>query len=147
MASTNKKILYAILTIVIIAGGASLFLGKKGVILPSSPAEQTSAQTKSEIKVTLNAEDKTYTASIVKDGSVYDVMTALTLSSVNPFIFKAKEYPGMGYLIEEINDIKGANGKYWTLYVNGKYATVGVSQYKLNNGDVIDWKYENLPPQ
>jgi len=74
-------------------------------------------------------------------------MTVLASSSATPFVFKAKEYPGMGYLVEEINGIKGAGGKYWTLYVNGKYATVGVSQYKPNDGDVIDWRYESLPPQ
>ena len=147
MANTSKKIFYVILTVIIVTGGVWLLFGQRGAILPSSSAEQVSTQTESKIKVTLIAGDKTYTASIPKDGSVYYVMTTLASSTTAHFTFKAKEYPGMGYLIEEINGVKGANGKYWTFYVNGKSSDVGVSQYKLKNGDVIDWRYGGLSSQ
>ena len=64
------------------------------------------------------------------------------LSLNGNFSFKAKNYSGLGYFVEEINGIKNADGFYWTLYINNKYSTVGVSQYKLMSGDSVWWKYE-----
>ena len=72
-------------------------------------------------------------------------MNNLTSSSQKPFIFKAKEYPGMGMFVEEINGIQNnpKNNQHWIYYINGQSAKVGVSQYFIQKGDKIDWKYEN----
>lgn len=109
------------------------------------------SDTSNKIKVTFIAGIFSSDFSVLKGGSAYDVMLALSASSlpvpseqtgIKPFLFKAKEYPGIGYFIEEINGIKNEGGKYWTLYVNGKYSTVGASDYKLLDGDKIEWRYE-----
>jgi hypothetical protein len=71
--------------------------------------------------------------------SVYDFMK--DLQKKGELGFKEKDYPGMGKFIEEINGIKNGE-KNWIYYVNGKKATVGVSNYKLNEGDIVSWKYE-----
>ena len=76
---------------------------------------------------------------IIEGENIYNFMTKLKKEGkVN---FKDKTYSGMGKLIEEINGIKNGD-KYWIYYVNGKKANIGVSNYKINKGDIISWKYE-----
>jgi hypothetical protein len=56
--------------------------------------------------------------------------------------FKEKNYSGMGEFIEEINNQKNNGEKNWIYYVNDKKANIGISNYKINPGDVVSWKYE-----
>ncbi|MCX6796034.1 MAG: DUF4430 domain-containing protein, partial [Candidatus Falkowbacteria bacterium] len=37
-----------------------------------------------------------------------------------------------------------ANNKYWMYKVNGVLANVGASNYQLNEGDVVEWDYEEV---
>ena len=60
----------------------------------------------------------------------------------NSFSFKYKEHTGLGVFITEINNQIGGRGGYWIYSVNGVEANVGVSNYKIKNGDIISWKYE-----
>ncbi|MEI6280821.1 MAG: DUF4430 domain-containing protein [bacterium] len=81
-----------------------------------------------------------YENSFPSQTTVYDFMSQL--QSDGKITFKDKTYTGIGKLIEEINGIKGGGGKFWIYYVNGKKAEIGVSNYKINNGDIVSWKYE-----
>ena len=81
-----------------------------------------------------------YESQIAEPMSVYDFMTQL--QNEGKITFKDTAYVGLGKFIEEINGIKGAGGRNWIYYVNGKKAEVGVSNYKINPGDVVSWKYE-----
>jgi len=96
------------------------------------------------IKVTLEVLDKKYDIEVKDNANVFEVMQELQKESppLNTFNFKYKEHIGLGVFIEEINGIKGGDGSYWMYYVNGISANVGVSNYKINNGDIISWKYE-----
>ena len=91
--------------------------------------------------VTLNVLDQSYQIEIKKGDSVYDAMQTLN-NLIDSFSFEAKEYPGLGIFINEINGIKGKSGAYWIYYVNEEEAFVGVSQYILKDGDSILWKQE-----
>ena len=104
-----------------------------------------------EIKDIQNKQESIHIASIdiegsilggeVKDGeSVYDFMDRLR--SEGKVSFKEKNYSGIGKFIEEINGVRGENGKYWIYYVNGKKMSLGVSSVKIKTGDVVSWKYE-----
>jgi len=81
-----------------------------------------------------------YESEISGQMSVYDFMTQLR--NEEKITFKEKNYPGMGKFIEEINGIKGNGEKYWIYYVNDKKAEIGVSNYQINIGDIVSWKYE-----
>ncbi|MDO8663685.1 MAG: DUF4430 domain-containing protein [Candidatus Wildermuthbacteria bacterium] len=80
-------------------------------------------------------------ARVPEGGSVYDAMDIL--SKTASFTFSATRYAGIGYFIDSINGVKNADGNYWTLYVNGKYSTVGASAYALQGNDRIEWKYSD----
>ena len=53
-----------------------------------------------------------------------------------------KNHPGLGFFVTEIGSLHSGNGKNLLYYINGKEATVGVSSYKLKDGDIIEWKLE-----
>lgn len=60
---------------------------------------------------------------------------------------ETKTYAGLGSIIESINDFKsGTGGKYWQYWVNGKYSQVGVSAYKIQPDDLIEWRFTNDNP-
>jgi hypothetical protein len=83
----------------------------------------------------INLED-----SIAEPISVYDFMSQL--QDEGKISFTEKNYTGMGKFIDSINGLKGSGAKNWIYYVNGMEAEVGVSNYKINKGDILSWKYE-----
>ncbi len=103
------------------------------------PADKIAAN--NFIGVTLASGENKYDISVEKGATVYDAMTKL--ASNTSFSFGAKYYSGLGYFIDSINGIKNGNGNYWAFYINGKYATVGVSSYQLSGGDNIKWRYSD----
>jgi hypothetical protein len=98
---------------------------------------------KNPITLTINGEQ--YQLEFKEKQTVYQFMQALSADSRKPFIFATKEYPGMGMFVESINDIKNEpqNNKYWIYYINNQPAKIGISNYLIQKGDKIEWKYEN----
>ncbi len=88
-------------------------------------------------------QDEEYNIEIPEGSTGYDLMQSASTQS--NFTFSAKNFPGLGYFIEEINGQKNDHmkGIYWIYYINGEKAKVGISNYLLTNGDIIEWKYEN----
>lgn len=108
--------------------------------------ETTSTESKIKNPTTLKIAGEEYSTEFKEGTTVFELMQTLTAMSIKPFSFSGKDYgAGMGYFVEEINGIKNdpQTGKYWIYYVNNKSAQVGISNYIINRGDVIEWKYEN----
>ena len=96
--------------------------------------------------ITLKVADEEYSIEFEEETTVYELMQTLTAMSAKPFSFTGTDYgAGMGYFVDEINGIKNnpQAGKYWIYYVNDDSAKIGISNYIINQGDVIEWKYEN----
>jgi hypothetical protein len=93
-----------------------------------------------QIRVDIMVSSTTYPVTISADKDIYEAMGVL--ASTTAFNFKAKYFSGLGYFIEEINGLKNKDGFYWTLYINGTYSNVGVSEYILKEGDQVEWKFE-----
>lgn len=91
-------------------------------------------------RVEVKENDITFTDIIPGSISVYGFMDKLR--SEGQITFTEKNYIGMGKFIEEINGVKSSSGYSWIYYVNGKKAEIGVSNYKINKGDIVSWKYE-----
>jgi hypothetical protein len=98
------------------------------------------------IKVSLIVLDKKYEIEIKENSTVFEVMKKIKADNVasNLFNFNYKENAGMGSFITGINGKDGSPGKYWIYYVNDKKAAIGVSNYKLKEGDIISWKQEGI---
>ncbi len=57
---------------------------------------------------------------------------------------QAKDYGGdLGMLVTGFGEVKNdaRTGKFWHYWVNQRFATVGVSAYRLQPGDQVMWKY------
>lgn len=51
-----------------------------------------------------------------------------------------KDYGGdLGIFIIGINSVKPSGNKFWLFKVNGQSASVGVSSYKIQNGDKLEF--------
>ncbi|OGH65084.1 MAG: hypothetical protein A3F93_02455 [Candidatus Magasanikbacteria bacterium RIFCSPLOWO2_12_FULL_34_7] len=94
------------------------------------------------IKFTLNIDNNTYVSSAQENTSLYHAMEKL--SKNNLITFEAIDYSNIGYFITKLNGIENDNraGKYWVYYINGESAKIGISNYIINNNDLIEWKYE-----
>ena len=91
-------------------------------------------------KTVLEVSGTRYEDEITEKISVYDFMEKL--KEEGKINFTEKNYTGMGKFIDSINGVYGNGNQNWIYYVNGKEASIGVSNYKLNPGDVVSWKYE-----
>lgn len=116
-----KKHIALIVAIILLAGGS--FVTERWFVQTYNADQQTA--------VTFSAETR---------GTVLEVMQ--TRAEKGEFSFSGRDFPGLGFFVEEINGKRNANGYYWILYVNGTSSQTGVSQTVLSAGDVIEWKYE-----
>ncbi|MFA6251329.1 MAG: DUF4430 domain-containing protein [Candidatus Paceibacterota bacterium] len=113
----------------------------KPQVTKSSDAEnKTQTQIETQNKISLIVLGTTYQSSFQEGDTVYKVMDNLSNQKENNFSFSFRKYPALGIFINEINGLKEGNGKYWLYYVNGKEASVGVSKYELESGDIINWE-------
>jgi hypothetical protein len=118
------------------------------IYIYTTPTKQDSSQESIPIikveeqgmnQATLEINGIRYENNISKQANIYSFMEQL--QNEGKINFKDKTYSGMGKFIEEINGIKNGT-KSWIYYINGKKANIGISNYQINKGDVISWKYE-----
>ncbi len=77
------------------------------------------------------------------NATVYSVL--MKASKENGFPVEADYYPQYkSHYIYSINftDQNPKINKFWQYYINGNYGPVGVDLQKVENGDVIEWKFE-----
>lgn len=113
------------------------------IVPPQKKAESSPDIIKEEvISVNLLVEGIRYEVSVASGSNVYDVMVQAQEDSI--LHFKGSEFSRLGILIEEINGIRqnSRTGEYWIYYINGRMAKIGVSGYKLQENDVISWRYQ-----
>ena len=118
-----KKYTALVITIVVLAGGA--YVSQRWF------AENFRAENIQAASVTFAAN---------AEGTVLDAMNAQKAKGA--LLFDGREFPGLGFFVEEINGKRSADGYYWILYVNSMQSQTGVSQTFLSAGDVIEWRYE-----
>jgi hypothetical protein len=117
--------------------GVSFFISNIKIKETSPPPNTIN---KTYVATILEINGARYESEIIEKTSVYDFMDKLQKEGKINFI--EKYYVGMGELIDSINGIKNNGNQNWIYYVNGKQAEVGVSNYKINKGDIVSWKYE-----
>ncbi len=145
MNKKNKKILIigtslSILVIFVLLEFSPPIDNRKGeeILIPQESPKTFSDE---KIKAYLTVENKKYEIETKNNSSVFEIMQKIKEEN-SEFSFKYKEHTGLGVFVTEINGKKGGKDGYWIYYVNGVEASVGVSNYKIKNGDIISWKYE-----
>lgn len=98
------------------------------------------------IKVSLTVSGHKYNTEIKEGSSVIEAMKQIERESSdeNKFSFKYTDNASLGSFITEINGAKGTPGKYWIYYINRKLGSIGVSNYILKEGDIINWNQEGI---
>ena len=148
MNKKNIKILIIVLSLIIFI--ISVFYFTRNPSPPPLVRGDVDAQIEAlplsgeSIKVSLIVKEKKYEAEVKYGSTVFDVMNKIKEENnlSHSFDFKYIEHTGLGIFINEINNkISGRDG-YWIYSVNGVEASVGVSNYKIKDGDIISWKYE-----
>ncbi|MBI4088390.1 DUF4430 domain-containing protein [Candidatus Kaiserbacteria bacterium] len=119
-----KKYIALAIVVVILAGGA--YVSQQWFVQTFDTATEREVQT-----VTFSAD---------AEGSVLDAMNVL--STEGRLSFSGRDFPGLGFFVEEINGRRSADGYYWILRINGALSDKGVSQARVETGDIIEWRYE-----
>lgn len=91
--------------------------------------------------VPIGASSTTYAITIANNATVYEVMQQ---AKAQGFTFKDKNFPGIGRYVTQIAGVQEDKhaGVYWSLYLNGAYASVGASSARVHDGDMVTWKFE-----
>ena len=94
------------------------------------------------IPVILSVQGQEYALKVSQGSTVYDAMNLA--SETSRWSFQGKSFGDLGFFVEEINGVSQDHSQqmYWIYSINGKKSQVGVSQYKLQPGDIISWTYE-----
>jgi hypothetical protein len=143
MKKNKSKILILVLIIVLTLFFDISFLSYKTNLKENSPPPLSSPLIRGRLGrglAILEIDGTKYQSQIEGETNIADFMKKLR--NEGKIKYKEKNYIGMGEFIEEINGIKNSGEKNWIYYVNGEKAKVGVSNYKINNGDIVSWKYE-----
>jgi hypothetical protein len=145
----NKKIILISALVLIFVG--ILFLIPKlisreeKISIESAPSNLNMVATEQNtstkgVATTLQINGVSFQDEITEKTSVDDFMNKL--QKEGKINFTEKYYLAMGELITSINGVANNNSQSWIYYVDGKEAQVGISNYKINPGDVVSWKYE-----
>lgn len=130
----NKKIILTGVVILVLLGSVFVYKNIKKQNNSLALASPTTSKTIPQIN------NLSFTDDVAGKISVYEFMNKL--QDEGKINFTEKDYIGMGEFITSINGVKNSNTQSWIYYVNGVEAQVGVSNYKINTGDIVSWKYE-----
>ena len=122
-----KKYVALVVVVITLAGGA--FFTQQWFV--ETYSKQSTSETSRATSVTFTA---TTTNTVLE--------TMRSLSAGRALSFSGRDFPGLGFFVEEINDQKNTNGYYWILAVDGKKSELGVSSAIVHPGDVVEWRYE-----
>lgn len=112
--------------------------------LPPAPIQQEQSQEKPiEIKqVSLSIEEVgDYQINWLENDTAWDIMKRATTKYHFSMTYKIYDF---GIFVMMIGEKKCEGNYYWSLYYNGGYSMVGVSDLKIQPNDLISWKYESF---
>lgn len=120
---TNAKVTVTIIVLALAVVGAGT-----GYWVWHKPAQQAQTTTSSQ-------QTTTYIAYDGQEGQ-----SALDLLKTKAAV--ATQDSAYGPYVDQINDTKATDGKYWSFYVNGQMASLGAADYTTKAGDKIEWKLQ-----
>ena len=116
--------------------------GETEVLVTNSPSPSSSASSETEESLEQTAPVLTsYVIPILSETTVLRAMDAYAAAD-SSFFFSGRDFPGLGYFVEEIKGRMNADGYYWILRINGTLSELGASQARVQPGDTVEWRYE-----
>jgi hypothetical protein len=140
----NKlKIIALCIGLALIVFSGWFYLGLKTTQAPDQKINLPADRIEVTLKINTGEKSYQFPESIKKDASVLDLLNEA--SAKEGFALDVKD-SSLGAFIDGIYGIKNdsAANKFWILWVNSKSANVGASQFKLSDGDVVEWVYGNI---
>ena len=115
------------------------FENKEEKVLENTKEEVgTEVNQAKEISVTLIVGDKNLQIKTKENTSFYDAL--VELQKKNLITFSGIFYPALGFFVTDIDELHSNNDQNLMYTVNGIEASVGVSAYQLQEGDVLQWE-------
>jgi len=75
-----------------------------------------------------------YTIPVVSETTVLQTMEAYAEAN-GDFSFSGREFPGLGFFVEEIGGLRNRDGFYWTLFINNALSEKGAAAAEVSSGD------------
>lgn len=122
------------------------FVEKTQALQQTTTSSEFQIQKKKQIEVTLNIQGPGISLkkplSVESESTVYEVLKKA--SHQFDFSLKISQHTSLGAFVEGIAGTTNKPGSdlYWLYYLNGQFASKGVSSQVVSNGDVIKWIYE-----
>ena len=83
-------------------------------------------------------DEQSYTQSAYEDETAFDILNKLKMENKIEFEYTTFDF---GVMVDSINGVKADSKKeFWQLLVNGKPSNVGVSDYKIKEGDILSFE-------
>lgn len=139
MKKLIKFLTALILTIILVGCLPKKDLGRQPQVLDK--AISTSEIDKlSQVNVVLDSDDgQVATFSGISAKTAFEALEkAAQFQNID---IKTKQYD-FGIFVEAINDKENTSEKSWLYYVNGKIADKAADKYEIQDGDIIEWRYE-----
>lgn len=119
----------------VVVGGYLLFVAPT-----PQPVVDKGQNVQQEVAASVVVASERYDVSVPEGSSALAVMEAARAQTA--FDFQGEEYAGIGFFVQEINGTSSTQDHFWLYYVNDEEAQVGVSDYIIQAGDVVTWRYE-----
>lgn len=141
--NNKTKIIAIIVALLLIIFGAWFYLGFKIIKAPGQEILQPGEQISLTLKINTGEKSYQYQETLKKDASVLDLMKEV--SAKEGFALDIKD-SSLGAFVDGIYGVASdaKTNKFWTFMVNAKFSNYGAAQYKLSDGDLVEWIYGNM---
>ncbi len=88
--------------------------------------------------LTIKIQDTLHPVSFTPGETLYHILTRPENTQL--FSLRGIQYPSLGFFVTDIGPLHQGAGKYILYFINGKEASVGISEFVPQIGDTIEWK-------
>lgn len=136
-----KKLLFPLIILIFIFLFTFIATERFTKVSSPAPSPQIEQLKYIDVPITINYQEEGKSneakiASVKEDTTAWEA----TKKAIGEENLEYKDYGGdLGIFISAINNVKPTGNKFWLFKVNGQGADIGVSSYKLKQGDQIEF--------
>jgi hypothetical protein len=142
MTKKLRIAIFSLLLIFVFFTGISFIVSRSTNLAPTSSSKQQVQQTQQK-EVTFivdfgNGEKLETNYSWQDEKTVFDAL--VETAEKEEIGIETQQYD-FGVFVKNINGRENTAERAWIYFVNGESGTVAADQYKLENGDIVEWRY------